>query len=288
MTRSRHYKEYNVATAIYNDTETGPWIGQLMQAGLVMPGHVDTRSIAGLRSEDLAFYTRVHLFAGIGGWDLALQLAGWPDDAEVWTGSCPCQPFSTAGKQKGTTDDRHLWPEMRRLIAERSPTVVFGENVASRAGRAWLAGVRADLEAMGYAVGAADLCAASVGAPHIRQRIYWGAYRLGHANGEGRTRQPLGLLGSGNQGASWDDYELLALRDGTHRRTQRGLFPLADGVSSGMVPSSHHGMAGHPNATAQARPNRLRGYGNAVVPQVSAAFIRAFMASVTESRSNGQ
>jgi len=116
---------------------------------------------------------RCHWFAGIGGWEYALALAGWPDSEPVWTGSCPCQPFSSAGRNEGVLDERHLWPAFRRLIAERRPPVIFGEQVASRAGRAWLAGVRLDLEALGYAVGAADLCAASAGAPHIRQRLYW-------------------------------------------------------------------------------------------------------------------
>src|SRR5690606_9334954 len=88
-------------------------------------------------------------------------------------GSCPCQPFSSAGKRQGERDKRHLWPEFYRLIKECNPPVVFGEQVASPLGRKWLAGVRADLEALGYAVGAADLCAAGVNAPHIRQRLYW-------------------------------------------------------------------------------------------------------------------
>ena len=134
---------------------------------------VDERSIADVQPDELSGYERVHLFAGIAGWEYALQLAGWPQGREIWSGSCPCQPFSVAGKGKGTADSRHLWPEMRRLIAERRPRTVFGEQVASRAGREWLSGVRADLEALGYAVGAADLCAASAGAPHIRQRLYW-------------------------------------------------------------------------------------------------------------------
>jgi DNA (cytosine-5)-methyltransferase 1 len=147
---------------------------------------VDPRSIVDLQPSDVSGYARSHFFAGIGGWELALKLAGWPDDRPVWTGSCPCQPFSAAGKQKGEADERHLWPEFRRLIAECRPPVVFGEQVASRLGRDWLAGVRADLEALGYAVGAADLCAAGVGAPHLRQRLYWVAERLDDAAGARR------------------------------------------------------------------------------------------------------
>src|SRR5207237_5912839 len=91
----------------------------------------------------------------------------------VWTGSCPCQPFSSAGKQNGTEDARHLWPWMRHLMFRCRPAIAFGEQVASCLGREWLAGVRANLETLGYSVGAADLCAAGVGSPHRRQRLFW-------------------------------------------------------------------------------------------------------------------
>src|SRR5690606_31846020 len=116
-------------------------------------------------------YTQYHFFAGIGGWAYALRLAGWPDDWPVWTRSCPCQPYSQAGAIGGDDDPRALWRAWRCLKDQRRPSVVFGEQVASADGRRWLAGVRADLESMGYAVGAADLPAAGVGAPHIRQRL---------------------------------------------------------------------------------------------------------------------
>lgn len=170
-----------MVTAFYNDVD-GPvcaWLRELMAGGHISEGIVNDRSINELRGDDLAGYERVHLFAGIGGWDYALKLAGWPDGIPVWTGSCPCQPFSVAGRRRGTSDERHLWPEMRRLIEECMPPIVFGEQVASKDGREWLAGVRADLEALGYAVGAADLCAAGEGAPHIRQRLYWVAVAKG-------------------------------------------------------------------------------------------------------------
>jgi DNA (cytosine-5)-methyltransferase 1 len=159
----------------YNEWEHYPaqWLRSLIAGGLLPEGDVDERSIADVQPSDLEGYTQHHFFAGIGGWPLALQRAGWPTDAPVWTGSCPCQPFSLAGRGGGTDDPRHLWPEFHRLIAECRPPVVFGEQVASLAGREWLAGVRTDLEAMGYAVGAADLCAAGLGAPHIRQRLWW-------------------------------------------------------------------------------------------------------------------
>lgn len=160
----------------YNEFDpfAAAWLQRLIDEGLIPPGYVDTRSITEVQPEDVVGFTQCHFFAGIGGWSYALQLAGWPEDRQVWTGSCPCQPFSTAGKRQGVNDERHLWPQFARLIGECQPPVVFGEQVASKDGRLWLSGVRVDLEEMGYAVGAADLCAASIGAPHIRQRLYWG------------------------------------------------------------------------------------------------------------------
>ena len=161
-------------TAFYNEWERYPaaWIRNLIAAGHVADGIVDERSIVELRATDLAA-TQCHLFAGVAGWSYALRLAGWPDDRPVWTASCPCQPFSTAGKGRGTDDERHLWPVVFELVRECRPPILFGEQVASPAGRAWLDAVSADLESAGYAVGAANLCAAGVGAPHIRQRLYF-------------------------------------------------------------------------------------------------------------------
>ena len=159
----------------YNEIDpfAAAWLRNLIAAELIPAGDVDERSIKDVQPGDLAGYVQCHFFAGIGGWSYALRLAGWPEDRPVWTGSCPCQPFSAAGKRGGVNDERHLWPEMYRLVRECGPATVFGEQVASKDGRLWLAGVRADLEALGYAVGAADLCAAGVGAPHIRQRLWW-------------------------------------------------------------------------------------------------------------------
>src|SRR5262245_36853805 len=121
---------------------------------------VDDRSILAVTPDDLRGHTRVHLFAGIGGWEYALQLAGWPEDEPIWTASLPCQPCSAGGRLAGLGDERHLWPAVHRLIAECRPPVIVGEQVASKAGRQWLAGIRVDLEDLGYARGAADLCAA--------------------------------------------------------------------------------------------------------------------------------
>ena len=173
--------------AVYNEIDpfAADWLEALIREGHIARGTVDRRSIRELAPADAVGAVQFHAFAGIAGWSLALRLAGWPDGARVWTGSCPCQPFSTAGKRRGTADDRHLWPEWFRLIRECRPPVVFGEQVASPDGRTWLAAVRADLEGVGYRVGAADLCAAGVGAPHIRQRLYFVAVASGGRRMEG-------------------------------------------------------------------------------------------------------
>jgi DNA (cytosine-5)-methyltransferase 1 len=162
-------------SAYYNENNPflAAWLRNLISAGLIADGVVDERSIVDVKAADLRGFTQVHLFAGIGGWSHALRLAEWPDDRPVWTGSCPCQPVSVAGLRQGHADERHLWPAFHRLIAQRRPSMVFGEQIAGGDGPEWLAGVRADLEATGYAVGAANLCAAGQGAPHDRARLYF-------------------------------------------------------------------------------------------------------------------
>ena len=162
-------------SAYYNefDPYAAAWLRNLISAGHIAPGDVDERSIEDVTPDDLRGYTQCHFFAGIGVWSLALRRAGWEDDRPVWTGSCPCQPFSAAGKGDGFADERHLWPAFHWLIGERRPPVVFGEQVASKDGLQWLDLVSTDLEGSGYAIGAVDACAAGFGAPHIRQRLYW-------------------------------------------------------------------------------------------------------------------
>ena len=162
-------------TSYYNEIDpyAAQWLRNLIIAGLIAPGHVDERSIADVTASDLDGYAQCHFFAGIGGWSRALRLAEWPDDRPVWTGSCPCQPFSEAGERGGIADERHMWPELFRLIAKRRPNVVFGEQVSQGGGLAWLDCVRADLETIDYPIGALDLSAAGIGSPHARQRLYW-------------------------------------------------------------------------------------------------------------------
>ncbi len=209
-----------------NDPRAAAWLRELIAEGRIAPGEVDERSILDVKPHEITRFTQQHFFAGIGGWSLALRLAGWPDSRPVRTGSCPCQPFSCAGRQAGEADARHLWPVFRDLITFGEATVTFGEQVASKLGREWLAGVRADLEGLGYAVGAADLCAASVGAPHIRQRLYW----VADADGAGRERK-------GPAQSARRNGHSLAARAGAD--CQRGRGGSSDGRALGRLALAH-------------------------------------------------
>jgi len=166
-------------SAFFNELDpyAAQWLRNLMFAGHIAKGIVDARSIKDVTPNDIGG-GQSHFFAGTGVWSHAARVAGWPDDFPLWSGSCPCQPFSAAGAGLGVEDERHLWPEWFRLIRECRPPVVVGEQVASGDGLGWLDVVHADLEGEGYAFTAFDLCAAGVGAPHIRQRIYFAAVRL--------------------------------------------------------------------------------------------------------------
>ncbi|MGR7900575.1 DNA cytosine methyltransferase [Klebsiella aerogenes] len=163
------------AAAYYNEIDpfAAQWLRNLIAAGHIAPGEVDERSIEDVTPDDLRGFTQCHFFAGIGVWSHSLRLAGWPDDKPVWTGSCPCQPFSAAGKGDGFADERHLWPHFFHLISERRPQHVFGEQVASGNASTWFDLVQADLEGVGYAFGLVPFTSAGIGAPHIRERAYW-------------------------------------------------------------------------------------------------------------------
>src|SRR5690242_18427152 len=143
--------------AYYNEIDpyAAQWLRNLIQAGQIAPGDVDERSIVDVRADDLRGYIQCHFFAGIAGWSLALRLAGWPDDRPVWTGSCPCQPFSGAGKRSRQSDERHLWPHWHRLIRECRPRAIFGEQVDDAIAAGWLDDAFHDLETESYACAAA-------------------------------------------------------------------------------------------------------------------------------------
>jgi DNA (cytosine-5)-methyltransferase 1 len=162
-------------TAYYNEFDpfAAAWLRELIKAGHIAPGIVDERSIEDVLPKDLDGFTQCHFFSGIGVWSYALRQAGWSDDRPVWTGSCPCQSFSTAGKGAGFDDPRHLWPHFFRLIKECRPNTVFGEQVEAAIRHGWLDLVQADLEREDYSFGAVVFPASGIGAPHIRSRLYW-------------------------------------------------------------------------------------------------------------------
>lgn len=345
----------------YNEFDpfAAAWLRELISERLIPRGLVDDRSITEVKAEDLEGFTQCHFFAGIGGWPLALQLAGVSHKTPLWTGSPPCQPFSVAGKQLGQLDERHLAPTFMRLVDQCRPPVLFGEQVAAAIGKHWLDDLFTELERQNYACGAAVLPAASVGAPHKRDRLFFGAVNrlansgsfsdnqwdnpselqrrqdeaeqnwpgggtrsvadtdntrpqgrgrlperadqqsvgatgvassMAHANGEGRRdrgkrkgsvdechrtektkwgdswgcSEGLCTPDSTNPNHSfWSDADWLGCRDGKFRPVEPGTFPLAHGVS--------------------ARVGRLRGYGNAIVPQVAAEFITAFMGAACDA-----
>jgi DNA (cytosine-5)-methyltransferase 1 len=166
------------APAFYNEIEPYlcVWLNNQIAAGIIPPGRVDGRDVRDLSPDDLVGFRQVHLFAGVGGWAYAARLAGWPDGAELWSASCPCQPFSVAGKRAGTDDPRHLWPDVFRLVGARRPAVLVGEQVAAAVGQHWLDRVFADLESLGYACRAIVIPACAVNAPHRRDRLWFVAH----------------------------------------------------------------------------------------------------------------
>lgn len=330
--------------AYYNEfkPEAAHMLRRLIRDGLIADGEVDERSITEVSSDDIKGFTQCHFFAGIGGWSVALRLAMWPDDRPVWTGSCPCQPFSTAGKQKGKEDERHLWPVWAKLIRECRPATVFGEQVSSAVAYGWWDDVANDLEAEGYACAAAVLPACSVGKPHKRERLWFVANSqlrgcecqpkqhptsiFSTMDGTPKSRKPISAYGSGTLGDSqhhgWHGRPLIGSDGATVSDDTQGAHGSRQlegtGESSHVADTSLTRLEGHgrheqqydaqgrekqdghagaanlqwiacPDGKSrpvepsicllahgvQHRASLLHGYGNAIVPQVAAEFIKA-------------
>lgn len=208
----------------YNEFDpfAADWLRELIKAGEIPKGDIDDRSITEVRAYELKDYTQCHFFAGIGGWALALKQAGW-GDRPIWTGSCPCQPFSTAGQQKGLEDERHLWPTFYSLISKCKPTIVFGEQVAPAIGKGWLDVVFRDLERENYACGSVVFGAHSVGGPHIRQRLYWLADRQYRGQVSHKQSEGDGFLvgGSRTNGRAQQERRSGGLADNASQRLER-------------------------------------------------------------------
>lgn len=224
-------------TAYYNEIDpyAAQWLRNLIAKNLIAPGDVDERSIVDVQPDDLKGYKQCHFFAGIGGWSYAARLAGYPDDRELWTGSCPCQPFSEVGLRRGKEDERHLWPDWFRLIRSIRPSVVFGEQVPEAVPLGWLDEVSVDFESEGYSVGAAVLSACVVEAWQERERLWF----MACSNGEQVERS-------------------------SEPRLERNPWPPEPDVAR-----VAHGVPNHRSI--------VRAFGNAIVPQVAAEVIGAYM-----------
>jgi hypothetical protein len=197
-------------TAYYNEIDpyAAQWLRNLIKAGHIVAGDVDERSIEDVRPDDLRGYTQCHFFAGIGVWSYALRRAGWADDRPVWTGSCPCQPFSQAGQGAGFADERHLWPAFHWLIEQCRPPVLFGEQVASKAVGPWLDVVQTDLEGLGFAVGAVAFpSGASVLHTSGKESTGWPTPQASDSTGGGQAKR---AMGETRHGSNLNDFALLA------------------------------------------------------------------------------
>lgn len=241
------------------------------------------------------------LFSGIGGFALAARWSGWntigfseiephackvlaknfpgvPNlgdvrnvrgiRADLVTGGFPCQPFSTAGRRRGKSDDRWLWPEMLRVIRESGAAWVLGENVA-HISRMALDDIIADLEGAGYAARPFDIPACAVAsAPHRRQRV-WIAAHLARGRCDERERGGDGGQVFANEerhpAASYADWsQLQPVAWAAHPDTRWDHYlSLCRGVDDGLP----------------GRVDRLRGLGNAIVPQLAAVIMRAMKAA---------
>lgn len=238
----------------YNDSDPFicEWARHLIKEGLVPDGEVDCRSISDVSPDDIVGFTQCHFFCGILGWSLALRLAGWADDREVWTGSCPCQPYSAAGKGLGDADPRNLWPDFYRLIRECRPNVVFGEQVPNLE---WADIVWGDMENIGYSFWPKVLRADCAGADHERRRLYWSA-----TDPDGiRQQKPREHRQDSSDREACAFREADRLVDAFRRKAMPFLCRWHDGVSDRVGEVC------------------CKGIGNAIVPQVAAEFIASWM-----------
>jgi len=266
--------------AYYNEIDPycAQWLRNLIVAKLIAPGDVDERDIRDIAPNELLAYTQCHFFAGIGGWSRALRLASIPDDLPLWTGSCPCQPFSAAGKRRGFADERHLWPHYFHLISVCRPAIVLGEQVARA--KVWLDLVCTDVEGIDYAFAAAVLPACSVGAEHERQRWWWVAsdthrqdefVHAEHAEVEAASKvafhfDQARLSWRRKAGTNGANASGVATRNGFEHDVAR-CVSRDDWTDQPVLGGGVHGLS-H-------RVAQVGAFGNAIVPQCAAQFIKS-------------
>lgn len=256
--------------AYYNefDPYAAAWLRNLIKAGHIPAGDVDDRSIKDVTAACLAGYGQCHFFAGIGGFGLACRLAGVADDAEIWTGGFPCQPFSVAGRQLAQEDDRHLWPVLSRLIEQKRPAVFIGENVAGIIDLA-LDGVLFDLESAGYASRAFVVPACAVNAPHRRDRVWIAARRLADSGSErlhrgqgvegDRRGSAIGSEAGGNSRDSGSSHGDVEHAEGERRGEGRAEPIVRSGWATAAGSGAPYGDVGHANQPSPGAEWQQRG-----------------------------
>lgn len=188
----------------------------------------------------------------------------WRSDDIILTGGFPCQPYSVAGKRLGKEDERHLWPEMLRVISEVKPTFVVGENVGGLL--SWNGGlvfdeVRADLEAQGYEVAVFVLPAAGVNAPHKRERVWFVAYSVG------KRYERLNISTKFSKQGKWNDklYYAEQYKYWADFSLQSSICSRNDGVSLRLDSITF----------SKWRNETIKAGGNAIVPQVAFEIFKA-------------
>jgi DNA (cytosine-5)-methyltransferase 1 len=211
---------------------------------------------------------------------------------DILTGGFPCQPFSQAGRRKGTDDDRYLWPEMLRVIREFKPTWVIAENVRGlltlQQGVVFEQ-VCLDLEASDYEVQAFIIPAVAVNAPHRRDRVWFVAHRKSGESGEQAEWERRKDIGGGDK-ENIADSDIGGIqrheREGSEERTtSRGscswdrnwievaaeLCGLDDGLRERMVRLSD----GEKISYSKWRNQSLKAFGNAIVPEVAIQILKS-------------
>lgn len=277
--------------AYYNEVDpvAAEWLRRLIAAGHIAPGEVDERDIRDVAPTDVMGFAQCHWFAGIGIWSHALRRAGFDDARDIWTGSCPCQPFSAAGAGDGFADERHLWPHWHWLVQHCRPGVIVGEQVAGKDGLGWNDLVSADLDGLGYASGAVVTCAAGFGmdwrgsaeserlerairlcpdpmvARHMASFAEWADQALGFGGFHIRERQYFVGVANGDcerDGRVWHDGpgEIAGAGQGASRERSTGFRPtgpLADdiGVVNGQR-ARLEGLGGDGDAAAGREPGQ--------------------------------
>ena len=247
------------------------------------------------------------LFAGIGGLDLGLERAGmecawqveiddyctrvlakhWPDvpkykdvcdvgkqnlePVDLIAGGFPCQPHSVAGKRKGAEDDRNLWPEYLRIVREVKPRYVLGENVLGIVST-YIDTVLSDLESEGYTCTTFNIPAVAFDAPHRRERIFVVAYTISHrSQGSRENRKTTGQVGLCSRERSNKEQGVFPNPKGIHGIRSQKDKPINIQESGGLRggPWTVEPDVGRVAHGIPSRVDRLRGLGNAVVPQVA-------------------